>query len=453
MKRTKELQIKDKKYLWHPFTQMQEWFKEDNLIIQRGKGIYLYDTNGRKYLDGVSSLWCNLHGHQKQEIDNAIRRQLNKIAHSTMLGLSNLPAIELSERLIRITPKGLSRVFYSDSGSEAMEIALKIAFQYWRNLNPKSKLKSKFLTLSNAYQGDTIGAVSLGGIDLFHNFYQPLLFSTIQAPAPYCYRCPFGKTNPTKCSRACLDRIKQLMKRHHRELAGMVMEPLIQCAGGMIIQPQGFLRQIRRLCTQYDVLMIVDEVATGFGRTGRMFACQHEGVTPDIMALAKGLTGGYLPLAATLTTNRVFNAFLGGHRERKTFFHGHTYTGNPLACAAALASLEVFEKEKTLNKLQAQIKFLKQRLQEFYNLPHVGEVRQCGFIVGIELVKDRHTKKPYPYEERVGYQVILEARKMGVILRPLDNVIVLMPPLNIDLKALARLLDVTFKAIRKVTEG
>jgi adenosylmethionine-8-amino-7-oxononanoate aminotransferase len=386
-----------------------------------------------------------------------------------MLGLSNLPAIELAEKLIKIAPKGLSRVFYSDSGSEAMEIALKIAFQYWHNLNQKSNIKYqkyKFLTLTNAYHGDTIGAVSLGGVDLYHSIYKPLLFSTIQAPSPYCYRCPLDKER-TRCQLDCLKVLERLIKKHHLELAAVVIEPLIQCAGGMITQPKGYLKEIRRLCNQYDVLLIADEVATGFGHTGRMFACEHEGVTPDIMAIAKGLTGGYLPLAATLTTEKVFNAFLGEIKEQRTFYHGHTYTGNPLACAAALATLKIFERESILTKLQTKIKFLHKHLPRFYQLPSVGDIRQCGFIVGIELVKNKKTsrrsaptirrgteasgKEPYSSEENIGHKVIVEARRRGVILRPLGNIIVLMPPLSINLSALRQLLSVTYDSIKTVT--
>ena len=468
----------DKKHLWHPFTPMKDWLENEPLIIERGKGSYLYATNGKRYLDGVSSLWCNVHGHHRPEIDRAIRRQLNKIAHSTMLGLSHPTAIKLAEQLIDLAPRGLSRVFYSDDGSTAMEIALKMAFQFWKQI-PQSAIrnpKSKFLTLTNAYHGDTVGSVSLGGIELFHSVYKPLLFSTIRVPAPYCYRCPFipsynvtklqrynetlkhsntetsYEPNPPSCGLLCVKELERVMKRHQRELAALVIEPLIQCAAGMLTQPRGFLKKVRQLCTKYNVLMIADEVATGFGRTGRMFACQHEGVTPDIMAVAKGITGGYLPLAATFTTERIFNAFLGESYENKTFFHGHTYTGNPLACAAALANLQIFRREQTIKKLQPKIKHLTQGLRRFYNLPAVGDIRQCGFMTGIELVRNRTTREPYPPRRQMGHRVIMEARKQGVILRPLGDVIVLMPPLVISQKELERLLTVTYWSIEKVTE-
>ncbi|MEK7449603.1 MAG: aspartate aminotransferase family protein [Planctomycetota bacterium] len=483
---------KDKQYLWHPFTQMQDWLKGDVLIIERGRGNYLYDARGRKYLDGISSLWCNIHGHRKNEIDRAIKKQLQRVAHSTMLGLSHPPAIELAEQLIKIAPRGLTRVFYSDDGSTAMEIALKMALQYWRQTDDRllitdnrlstSGYKEKFLTFTNAYHGDTVGSVSLGGIQLFHDIYKPLLFRTIQVPAPYCYRCPYDyKIKSVKflkevhpqfwvdrrakarafahphllkeiCGLVCLEQIERVMKKRHQELAAVVIEPLIQGAAGMITQPSGFLKRIRQLCSKYNILMIADEVATGFGRTGKMFACSHKKVTPDIMALAKGITGGYLPLAATLATEKIFNAFLGTSESKKTFFHGHTYTGNPLACAAALANLKIFKKEKVLQKLQVKIEFLKHHLQKFYELEHVGDIRQCGFMVGIELVKNKTTKEPYPYKIGLGHRVILEARKRGVILRPLGDVIVLMPPLSITESQLQRLLKVTYQAIWTVTK-
>ena len=456
------LEKKDKKYLWHPFTQMKDWIASDIVIVERARGNYLYDTGGWKYLDGISSLWCNVHGHQVKEIDRAIKAQLSKVAHSTMLGLSNVPAIELAEELIRIAPKGLSRVFYSDSGSTAVEIALKMVFQYWRQAKRSTryaKRKTKFLTFVNAYHGDTIGSVSLGGMELFHKTYQPLLFKTIKAPAPYCYRCPCG-INVQPCQMECLAEVERLIKRHHKELAGVVIEPLVQGAAGMITQPKGFIRRLRQLCTKYDILMIADEVATGFGRTGRMFACEHENVTPDIMTVAKGITGGYLPLAATLATEKIFNGFMGefsakggsasGGKDNKTFFHGHTYTGNPLACSAALANLRIFRREKTLQKLQPKIRMLKEGLQKLYEFNNVGDIRQRGFMAGIELVKNRKTKAPFGCEKRIGHKVIMEARKRGVMLRPLGDVIVLMPPLSITIKELKLLLQAVCQSIRVV---
>lgn len=433
-----DLSSLDQQYLWHPFTQMQDWEENDQLIIERGDGVYLYDTKGNKYIDGVSSLWVNVHGHRRKEIDRAIKDQLDKIAHSTLLGLGNVPSIKLAKKLIEISPRGLNKVFFSDNGSTAVEIALKMAFQYWRQTkNPHPyplslrergkrgegiKPKTKFLTLTNAYHGDTIGSVSVGGIDLFHEIYKPLLFKAY-------------KVRPN------LDEVEKVMKKHHQEIAAMIVEPLIQAAAGMLLQPKGFLKGIRKLCNKYNILLICDEVATGFGRTGKMFACEHEKVAPDIMCVAKGLTGGYLPVAATLTTNEIYNTFLGKYEEKKTFFHGHTYTGNPLGSAAALANLEIFKKENTLKNLQPKIRLLSGLLERFRALETVSEIRQCGFMAGIEL-------SGYKYEERIGHRVILEARKRGAILRPLDNVIVLMPPLSISSKELKKLLNITCESIK-----
>ena len=449
-KKLKRLQQIDTTTLWHPFTQMQDYSRAEPLIIERGRGSYLYDCKGNKYLDGVSSLWVTVHGHRKKQIDDAIIAQVGKICHSTLLGLSNVPAIELAGRLVEIAPRGLTRVFYSDSGSTAVEIALKIAYQYWQQHSRGTRKKKKFISLANAYHGDTIGAVSLGGIDLFHEIYRPLLFKTFKAPSPYCYRCPRGKTHPS-CGLDCLNALEDILRAHHGETAGFIMEPLVQGAAGMITFPKGYIAAARDLCSRYKVLCIADEVATGFGRTGRMFACEHEMVRPDIMCLAKGITGGTLPLAATLVTDEVYSAFLGEAHECKTFYHGHTYTGNPVACAAACANIDIFKKEQVIERLQPKIKQLKRRLRELHAYRHVGQVRQCGFMVGIELVADRNTKQPYALQERMGHRVILEARRHGVIIRPLGDVIVLMPPLAITEKALDRLCTVVFAAIRQIT--
>ena len=448
--RTEDLAARDKQHLWHPFTQMKDWVADQPLIIERGAGARLYDTEGNEYLDGVSSLWCNLHGHRRPEIDDAIRDQLGRIAHTTMLGLSAPPAIELAERLVALAPRRLTKVFYSDSGSEAMEIALKIAFQSWRQREAGGR-RTKFVALDFAYHGDTIGAVSLGGIPLFHGVYGPLLFETLRAPAPYCYRCSLG-LEPATCSMACLARMEDVLRDHTEEVTAVVMEPLVQGAGGMIVHPRGYLRGVRELCDKYGVLLICDEVAVGFGRTGRLFACEHEGVVPDIMAVAKGLTGGYLPLAATLVSDEVYSAFLGEHEAFRTFFHGHTYTGNALCCAAALASLGIFETERTLERIQPRIAQLTQRLERFKELDHVGDVRQCGLIAGLELVRDRATKAEYEPAEKIGIHVTTAARRRGLITRPLGNVLVIMPPLCIREDELDRLLDILFDAIREVTE-
>jgi adenosylmethionine---8-amino-7-oxononanoate aminotransferase len=449
-KKTPSLGDWDRQFLWHPFTQMQEWEQEEPLIIERGKGCFLIDINGRKYLDGTSSIWVNLHGHRHPALDRAIKKQVDKIAHSTLLGLSNPPAIRLARELIRIAPKGLSRVFYSDNGSTAVEVALKMAVQYWQQARPDAGPKHSFLHLALAYHGDTIGAVSVGNIELFHARFKPLLFPTVAAEPPYCYRCPLQLTYPS-CRFACLDPIETMLKERHRDLAGFIIEPLIQAAAGMITQPDGYLKRIRELCTKYDVLLIADEVATGFGRTGMMFACQHEGVTPDLMAISKGLTGGYMPLAATLTTEDIYKAFLGKYEDCKTFFHGHSYTGNPLGCAVALANVDTFRKERTLARLQPKISTLTRLLQPLRKLPHVGEIRQQGFMAGIELVTNRTDRTPYTYESRIGYRIAQEARRRGLLLRPLGHIIVLMPPLSTDLKTLTRMVDIVSRSIVTVT--
>lgn len=424
---SRQFQEADQRYVWHPFTQMKDWLEESPLVIERAQGSYLIDTNGRRYLDGVSSLWVTVHGHGHPAINRAIQQQLNRLEHSTLLGLTHPPAIELAKRLVEIAPRGLKKVFYSDDGSTAVEAGIKIAYQYWQN---QGRAEKKHLVhLKNSYHGDTLGSVSAGGIELFRKVYKNLVFKTIETD---------------------LENFECVLKEKHKGIAAFLVEPLVQGAAGMIVWPKGILKRMAALCRKHEILLIADEVATGFGRTGRMFACEHEGVSPDILCLAKGLTGGYLPLAATLTTQKIFEGFVFDYKDRKTFFHGHTYTGNPLACAAALANLEVFRKEQTLERLQPKIKFLAKRLRMFYNCLHVGEVRQMGFMAGIELVKDRATHEPFPWDQKIGAKVCQKARERGVILRPLGNVIVLMPPLSISMDKLKTLLDVTSWAVGEV---
>ena len=420
----KRLKQWDKEYIWHPFTQMKDWAKTGPLIIDSADGIYLKDIDGNIYMDGVSSLWVNVHGHAQAHIDAALKKQIDKLSHSTLLGLSNTPAIELAKRLVKIAPQGLKKVFFSDNGSTAVEIAIKMAYQYWQNIGQSKK--TGLVHLSNSYHGDTLGSVSVGGIDLFHKVYRKLIFKTITLKGH---------------GWEAVEELEKLLERRGDSIAALVVEPLVQGAAGMLVWPQGAFKKMRDLTQKYNVFLIADEVATGFGRTGKMFACQHEGVRPDFLCLAKGITGGYLPLAATLTTQKVFDGFLFDYKEQKTFFHGHTYTGNPLACAAALANLEVFQKERTLIKLGPKIKFLAKSLKMFYNLPSVVEVRQRGFMVGIELRGC--------LEDRRGARVCQLVRKYGVILRPLGNVIVLMPPLSISVEELDFLLMATYRAIEE----
>jgi adenosylmethionine-8-amino-7-oxononanoate aminotransferase len=442
----------DKQHLWHPFTQMKEWMESPQLVIERGRGVYLYDTQGKKYLDGVSSLWANVHGHSHPIMVKAIRRQLDRLDHSTLLGLTNIPAVQLARKLVDLTPPDLTRVFFSDDGATAVEIALKMSFQYWRQKGNRRPVKKKFIAFSNAYHGDTLGSVSVGGVRLFHEVFRPLLFPTIKVAYPFCYRCPLGK-QPPHCEIDQLKEVEGVLRNHHRQVCGLVVEPMIQGAGGMVPMPSGFLAGLAELTRRFGVHLILDEVATGFGRTGKFFALEHEGIQPDFLALAKGITGGTLPLAATLTTDEIFESFLGEYAEFKSFFHGHTYTGNPLACAAALANLEIFEKERTLQKLQLKIAYLKKALMRLWELPCVGDVRQMGFMVGIELVRDRSSKEPFPLGRRMGQRVVVEARQRGVLLRPLGNTIVLMPPLSITRAQLKKLVEVTYNSIQAASQG
>ncbi|HAO92939.1 MAG TPA: adenosylmethionine--8-amino-7-oxononanoate transaminase [Deltaproteobacteria bacterium] len=448
-KKTSRLIALDRKYVWHPFTQMKEWTATDPLIIERAQGNYLIDTEGRRYLDGVSSLWVNVHGHRKKEIDRAIKEQLGRISHSTLLGLGNTPSIELAERLVNIAPRGLTKVFFSDNGSTAVEIALKMAFQYWEQSGKADK--KKFIAFTGAYHGDTFGSMSVGEIDIFVKKYKPLLFGTLRAPYPYCYRCPVKK-NKRDCRTECLKALEELLIKHSHETAACVIEPVIQGASGMIVAPPGFLKEVRRLTKKYNVLLIADEVAVGFGRTGTMFACDTEGVSPDFLCLAKGITGGYMPLAATLTTEKVYKAFLGKYDEYKSFFHGHTYTGNPLGCAAAIANLDIFEQERVLEKMKPKSILFGELLKKFETLAHVGDVRHMGLVAGIEIVKDRATKEPFPPSERIGHRVAMEARGRGLIIRPLGDVIVLIPPLSVKEAEIKKMLKTVFDSVRKVTE-
>ena len=443
----KKLKQIDLAHIWHPFTQMREYEKEEPIIIDKAYDSFLVDIDGKKYLDGVSSLWVNIHGHRKKEIDRAIIKQIKKVAHTTLLGLSNTQTICLAKKLIEITPSNLKRVFFSDNGSTGVEIALKIAFQYWQQKGKSQK--TKFVSFVGGYHGDTLGAVSVGGIDLFHKKYKPLLFNSFKVPYPYCYRC--SKTFRL-CNMACLKKLESVLERKHDKIIGVIIEPLVQCAGGIVVAPKGFLKAVSKLCKKHEALIIADEVATGFGRTGKMFACEHEKVKPDIMVMSKGITGGYLPLAATLTTEEIYNQFLGEHNELKTFYHGHSYTGNSLACAAALANISIFEEDRILESLEEKIEFLKVGLKGFNKLAHVGDIRQKGLIVGIELVENKDSRKKYSSGAQIGHKVILEARKRGLIIRPLEDVIVLLPPLSIRIKELSQILKITYDSIQAVTE-
>lgn len=442
----------DHAHLWHPFTALADWEASDPLIIERGEGNYLVDTEGRRYFDGVSSLWCNVHGHRHPTLDAAIREQLDRIAHSTLLGISHRSAIELARRLAECAPGGLTRVFFSDDGATAVEVALKMAFQYWQQKDNPEPRRTRFLALGGAYHGDTLGDVSVGGVERFHAAFGPLLFPTLRAPMPHCYRCPLGLARET-CAMDCLSAVARILEEHPGEVAAVVIEPLVQGAAGMIVHPPGYLRGLRELTRKHGTLLIADEVAVGFGRTGTLFACEQEDVVPDFLCLGKGITGGYLPLAATLTTDEVYRAFRGTAAEGKTFYHGHTYGGNPLGAAVALANLRVFEEERTLERLDPVIARLTERLREFAALEHVGDVRQRGLIAGVELVADRQTKASYPWRDQVGARVCRRAREYGLLIRPLGDVLVIMPPLSVSLGELDEMLDVMTDCVRAVTEG
>lgn len=422
---TAELRRLDHQHVWHPFTHMSLWLSDDPLVITAADGMHLIDSDGNRYLDGVSSLWCNVHGHRVPEIDAAVQAQLDKVAHSTMLGLSNEPAIRLADRLMRIVPPNLKKVFYSDAGATSTEIAFKMAVQYWHNVGRPDK--TEFVGFAEAYHGDTFGAMSVGRTETFHRAYFPLLFKVHYAPTPFVYRSD-TPDDPEAVKRSCLARLEAILQEHAPRLAAVCVEPLVQGAAGMIVHPPGFLRAVRDLCTRYDVLLIADEVAVGFGRTGSMFACEQEGVEPDLMCVAKGITGGYLPLAGTFATQRIFDAFLGQPWEGRTFFHGHTYTGNPLACAAALASLDLFEKNDVVGGVKRKSVELAAMLWELGDLRHVGDIRQKGFMAGVELVADKATRRPFDPRRRLGAEVCAKVRRYGIILRPLADTVVIMPP-------------------------
>ncbi len=444
-----QLQKDDCQYVWHPFTQMQEWERHAPLIIRRGKGSYVYDMEGNAYLDATASIWVNVHGHRHPRIDQAIRYQLTQVAHTTLLGLSNPPAIQLAKALIQLAPKGLRKVFYSDNGSTAVEVAAKMAIQYWKQCPAPQPRKTRFIHLGLAYHGDTVGGMSLSGVDLFRGPFSSLLFPSHGIEPPYCYRCALRLRFP-ECDLACLAPLEKLLQAKHREIAGLILEPMVQAVAGIIPSPPGYLKRVRDLCTRYNVLFIADEVATGFGRTGRMFACEHEDISPDIMAIAKGLTGGYLPLAATLTTTAIYEAFLGEVHEEKTFFHGHSYAGNPLGCAAALANLAIFKTERTLTKLQKRIPQFRTFLKSLADDPWVGDIRQCGYMVGIELVQDKNQKNPFPASDRIGQKIAMTARTLGLLIRPIGTIMILMPPLSATMKELNQMVTILKLAISVV---
>jgi adenosylmethionine-8-amino-7-oxononanoate transaminase len=428
----------DLDYIWHPFTQMKEYLKEDPLVIEDSDGVYLIDSDGNRYIDGVSSLWVNIHGHKVSKINKAIKNQVDKIAHSTLLGVTNPSASLLAKKLIDISPVGLKKVFYSGDGASAVEVALKMAFQYW--LIKGKKRKKNFVCLKDGYHGDTLGAVSVGGIDVFHSTFKPLLFKSYKIPS-------YDSSDNT------ITRLESILIKKADTIAALIMEPYVQAAGGIKVAKKGYLKKIQKLCKKFDILLILDEVATGFGRTGEMFACDHDNVTPDILVLGKGLTGGYLPLSATITTNDIFETFLGEHEELKAFFHGHSYSGNPLACSAAIANLEIFEEEQTIKKAKKVIEIFEEELKEFSGLEHVSSVRNKGLMAGIDLKKNVKKNINYKYNERIGKKICDIAKKDGVLIRPLGDTIVIMPPVSINQKELKKLTRTIYRSIKEATEN
>ena len=440
----------DNEHVWHPFTPMRAHREENVPIIAAGEGFHLIDTDGNRYLDGVSSLWCNVHGHRVPEIDAAIKAQVDRIAHSTQLGLASVPACELAHELVKRAPADLDKVFFSSDGSSAIEVALKIAFQYQRQRSGGSQRRDTFVCLGGAYHGDTLGAVSVGGVDRFHRLFEPLLFPTLRVPAPVAYRTPTGYDAESYLAH-CDAELERTIEENHERIAGFVIEPLVQGAAGMLVHTPGYLKRVRELTARHGILLIADEVAVGCGRTGTFLACEREQVTPDLLCLGKGLTGGYLPLAATLATDTVHDAFLGLPEEGRTLCHGHTYHGNQLACAAALASLSLFEKNALLENVHKNAAVLSQRLAEMVDWPHVGEVRQRGLMCGVELVRDKATKTPFDFAEQRGKRFTVAARKRGAFLRPLGDVVVLMPPLAMPTNLVHQLCDIAGEAIRAAT--
>lgn len=442
---------KDLKYVWHPDTQHKQYEGENfkPILIERGEGIYVYDIDGNKYIDAVASWWVNTLGHSVKRLNNVLLEQSQKIEHVLLADFTHKPAIELAERLVKLAGEPFSKVFYSDDGSTAVEVAIKMAYQYWYQ---KGKPEKKyFVSMTDSYHGDTLGSVSIGGIDIYKEIFKPLVFETLKVCAPYCYRCPNNLEKNT-CNIKCLDEVENLFEQRHNEIAAIIVEPLVQGAAGMRVYPAKYLNRLRKLCDKYDILLIDDEVAMAFGRTGKYFAFEHAGIKPDIFCVAKGITAGYIPLAATIATEKIYKEFYDDFSKLKTFYHGHSFTGNPIACALAVENLKIMEEEQIIESLQPKIEALKKSLKKFETLKHVGDIRHIGMIGAIEMVKDKLTKKPYLFEERMGHKVFLEALKMGAILRPIGNVIYFMPPLIITEKEIEKLTEIAYNAIKIVTE-
>ncbi|MCG3088332.1 adenosylmethionine--8-amino-7-oxononanoate transaminase [Sporosarcina cyprini] len=445
-----DMQRRDLRHVWHPCSQMKDYEEFPPIVIKSGKGIYLYDENGKAYIDAVSSWWVNLFGHANERISDALAEQARQLEHVIFANFTHEPAVRLAEKLARITPEGLTKVFFADNGSSAVEVALKMSFQYHKQKNKPNK--TRFLALSNAYHGETLGALSVGGVGLYNEVFQPLLLQTIRAEGPDCFRCPFQE-RPESCNTPCISIIEEKLKRHREELSAVIIEPLIQAAAGMKMYPPGYVSRLKQLCSQYDVHLIADEVAVGFGRTGTMFACEQAGITPDFMCLSKGLTGGYLPLSVVMTTDEIYDAFYDEYETMKAFLHSHSYTGNPLACRVALEVLQIFEDEKYIEQIQDKGAYMKELAsQVFSGQPHVGEYRQTGMVGAIELIQDKATKEPFPSEERVGYQIYKIALEKGLLLRPLGNVLYFMPPYVISKEEIQSMIMIANESIQQYLE-
>ena len=423
------IEERDLRHIWHPCAQMKDYEQLPPMVIDRAKGAWLYDVYGKAYLDIVSSWWANLLGHTNEKINARIAAQLGRLEHVIFANFSHRLAIELAERLAMLVPEGLTKFHFNDNGSSAVEAALKMAFQYCQQTGRTGK--TRFMCLSEGYHGETIGALSVGSMDLFAEMYKPMMMDNIHIEAPNCYRCPYGETRDT-CSCACFEHAERAFAAHGHETAAMIVEPLLQGSAGMRIYPEEYLRKLRALCDAYDVLLIADEIATGFGRTGRLFACERAGITPDLMCLSKGLTGGYMPMSITVVKEKIYDAFYADWSEGKAFMHSHTYAGNPLGCSAALAVLDILDEENILERAEETASWLSTRMAETFGAhPNVGEIRHIGLIHAVELVEDRAAKRPFDGGRRLGYAIYRRALQHGLLLRPLGDVLYFNPPLNI----------------------
>ena len=441
-------QKEDLKYIWHPCSQMKDYETLPPIVIERGKGINIYDTNGKCYKDVISSWWCNLLGHCNPRINAAVKKQIDELEHVIFANFSHKPAITLCHELAKVVPDGLCKFNFADNGSAAIEMALKMSFQYhYQTGNPQKK---RFMALSDAYHGETLGALAVGGVDLYSELYKPLLLDVLRIDGPDCYRCPYGKDRDN-CQCECFEHAEKTFEKYGNETAAMLVEPLLQGSAGMKIYPPLYLKKLRTLCDKYNVHLLADEIATGYGRTGKMFAFEHAGVSPDIMCLSKGLTGGYMPMAIFATTQKIYDAFYDDYSSGKAFMHSHTYSGNPLACSAANAVLDLMEDGNILKTAQENAIFFNNLLKEkFLSHKNVGEIRHIGLINAIELVKNKETKEPFDSKLRTGYQIYKKALKRGVILRPLGDVIYFNPPLIIERKDLEFAANVAFDCMIEV---